>query len=857
LTAMKFISVVVLCMASRSAAAQTSVVGLVKEDAGNYLEDATVIVKELGLGTTTNHLGRFIMKLPKGQWTLRVSFVGYEAKEESVRVGDEPKDLKVNFVLKKQAVSIGGIEVIAETEGLPLSPETKTRITSGDLDHLQASSIGEALFLVPGVQRTENPSLGRAAQAAVRGDIADPLSAFGTQVILDGAPVSNNANLQFERLSNATTGISTVGRGSDLRQIPAANVEEIEVIRGIPSSRYGDMTSGIINVKTKVGKQPHRVIVRNNPDTREANSGGALELLNRAVLSYNFNIAQSEREVRFSGDEFTRYTGQVTLSHTLLDSTIRLNHKFLAQGIRDEERPQGDVFKTENYNRGYTLNGTSWGKWNTSDATVINYNAFVNFRRENSMRSRLISGDVRILPNGDTVASYIGRVENFGAEWTVGGRLEMQTRWLFNQWIHQPLIGIDVQLNANRGEGVKIDSLFSYYGAESGRVSYPFDDIPSQTLLSLYAEDRIIGKFIVPLTIVAGLRYELYNPIGLFAAKNGAFFHPRLNVSAAVMSKTQIRFGAGTASKSPAMSNIFPPPEVLRWRNPVTGNTEFFNLPRRAENLQGYFEKQAEISLDQSFPRIATMSISCFYRERFNEPESQVFPVFSSVNNNGAITLYNIGTFTRAENLGRTITRGIELSLLTIASLNLDLRISGGYTSINSSRGGFVYKANPDASIGQSANYQVRGELIDTLIGLAYPPSERRVQRALLSYSARYLAPQLGLWITLRLEHLALDQAQTTVTEPVDEARLNESQKAQRAFNARVVRKPQKFLWSLNVSKALWKGGEVSFYINNLLDDPAIFEQVININGDRVQQPRNPPLFYGMQLSFNFDSIWQ
>lgn len=209
----------------------------------------------------------------------------------------------------------------------------------------------------------------------------------------------------------------------------------------------------------------------------------------------------------------------------------------------------------------------------------------MNFRRENSMRSRLISGDVRILPNGDTVASYIGRVENFGAEWTVGGRLRMQTRWLFNQWIHQPLIGIDVQLNANRGEGVKIDSLFSYYGAESGRVSYPFDDIPSQTLLSLYAEDRIIGKFIVPLTIVAGLRYELYNPIGLFAAKNGAFFHPRLNVSAAVMSKTQIRFGAGTASKSPAMSNIFPPPEVLRWRNPVTGNTEFFNLPLACRKL--------------------------------------------------------------------------------------------------------------------------------------------------------------------------------------------------------------------------------------------------------------------------------
>jgi hypothetical protein len=839
--------------------AQANLTGHVTDDEGNNLEDATVIVKELGLGTTTNSLGRFIFKLPSGRWTLRVSFVGHESREEVLMIEEKSKNLNVHIVLKKQAISIGGIEVVAETEGLPLSPETKTRITSGDLDHLQAASIGEALFLVPGVQRTENPSLGRAAQAAIRGDIDDPLSAFGTQIILDGAPVSNNANLQFERLSNSTTGISTVGRGSDLRQIPAANVEEIEVIRGIPSSRYGDMTSGIINVKTKVGKQPHRVIVRNNPDTREANSGAGVEVFKQAVMTYNLNIAQSEREVRFDGDEFTRYTAQVTLSHMLSDSTVSLNHKFLAQGVRDEERPQGDVFKTENYNRGYTLNGTSWGKWNISSATVFNYNAFLNFRRENSMRSRLISGDVRILPNGDTVASYIGRVENFGAEWTAGGRIEMQTRWLFERWIHQPLLGVDVQLNANRGEGVKIDSLFSYYGPEAGRVSYSFDDIPSQTLLSLYAEDRMIGKLIVPLTVVVGLRYELYNPIGRFAARNGAFLHPRVNVSATVLNGTQVRFGIGTASKSPAMSNMFPPPEVLRWRNPITSNTEFFNLPRRAQNLQGYFERQAEVSIDQSFSQLATVSISGFYRERLNEPESQVFPVFSSVNHNGAITVYNIGTFTRAENLGRTLTRGIELSLITrrIKSLNLDLQISGGYTSINSSRRGFVYKANPDASIGQSANYQVTGEPIDTLIGLAYPPSERRSQRALISYFARYLAPHLGLWVTLRLEHLALDQVQTTVTEPVDESRLNESQKAQRDFNARVRRNPQKFLWSLNVSKALWKGGEVSFYINNVLDDPAIYDEVININGDRVQQPRNPPLFYGMQLSFNFDSFWQ
>ncbi len=44
LTAVKFISVFVLCLTPLSALAQTSLVGVVKDDAGNYLEDATVIV---------------------------------------------------------------------------------------------------------------------------------------------------------------------------------------------------------------------------------------------------------------------------------------------------------------------------------------------------------------------------------------------------------------------------------------------------------------------------------------------------------------------------------------------------------------------------------------------------------------------------------------------------------------------------------------------------------------------------------------------------------------------------------------------------------------------------------------------
>lgn len=115
--------------------------------------------------------------------------------------------------------------------------------------------------------------------------------------MVDGIPISNNANLQFEKWTSGITGPSNVGGGVDLRTIPADNVESIEVIRGLPSVRYGDVTAGVINVKTKTGIQPHRLKIKNNPDTREINLGGGSNL-NIAGFSYNLNAAQSERDIR-------------------------------------------------------------------------------------------------------------------------------------------------------------------------------------------------------------------------------------------------------------------------------------------------------------------------------------------------------------------------------------------------------------------------------------------------------------------------------------------------------------------------------------------------------------------------------
>ncbi|MDZ7763810.1 MAG: TonB-dependent receptor plug domain-containing protein [Melioribacteraceae bacterium] len=73
-------------------------------------------------------------------------------------------------------------------------------------------------------------------------------SSLGTQVIIDGVPVSNTANLQ------AGIGYSTAGSGVDLRLIPAENIESVEIIRGVPSVKYGDLVDGAVIVKSKASR---------------------------------------------------------------------------------------------------------------------------------------------------------------------------------------------------------------------------------------------------------------------------------------------------------------------------------------------------------------------------------------------------------------------------------------------------------------------------------------------------------------------------------------------------------------------------------------------------------------------------
>lgn len=850
--------------------------GTVRDKSGEPLIGANVIIKENRFGAATNRFGKYsIHKLKPGKYTIEASFIGYkkESKEVVVKKGEI---VTVDFYLESTAFYIGAIEVVGTTELIPRDANTKTVISGAEVEHFQASSIGDVLDLVPGVQKTSNPGLSKTSQVAIRGEETDKLSALGTLVMVDGIPISNNANLQFEKWTSGITGPSNVGGGVDLRTIPADNIESIEVIRGLPSVRYGDVTAGVINVKTKTGIQPHRLKIKNNPDTREINLGGGSDL-GLTGFSYNLNAAQSERDIRKKGDEYIRLTGQAVFSRDFIDNKLNTNWKLYGQRIFDEEQPKGDVYQTRNYNRGYSLQSAFWGKYvSIPDIENFNYNAYINYRRENSMKSRLVQSDLRILPDGDTVSTYLGKVETRGNEWQIGGRLEWERLYLTGDFIHKILVGSDVQYEANTGEGVLIDTLFNYYGVESGKLPYRFDDIPGQVLSSIYAEDKVTGNLGLNFTAVFGFRYEMYRPYGVnlsgligkgefVKSHQGSFFNPRVNLIAYLSDYNQLRLSLGTSSKSPAMSYIYPPPTVSKWRNPLDSQTVFFRLNTRNPELKGYKETQYEISYDHRFGNLIGASISAYYKQRKQDPGGQTIPLFYYTEINGQPYLYYIDKYSVQQNVGWSISKGIEFTARSskIKPLNMEFQIVGSYNFVKRGSNAWSFDATPDQSLGRFPNYKAPGVPFDTLIGFVYDASMYWSDRLILNYYLKYTHPTLGLWVTIRAEHTIFERSRTYNLEPINFAVITDSVKLNtvkiaRDWDERIKKKPAKWLFNISISKSLFKGAEVSFYVNNVFDDPAIYRYQYTYNPvDIAEEVRNPSLFYGIEFSMVVDELFR
>lgn len=194
----------------------------------------------------TDRTGHFQYSCPKKS-RLKVRCMGY-------------KTLMVDWLdsdtirLKPLSQTLQEVVVTAqESKGLTAA----SVISKNAMKHLQPSSFSDLLSLLPGGM-TQDPHLTSPNHIQLR-QVDTPsknynTSSQGTRFMLDGAPMENSVNMQFLAGGHSMKVASNrVNSGVDMRTISTDDIEKVEIVRGIPSVEYGDLTSGLVKIERKYG----------------------------------------------------------------------------------------------------------------------------------------------------------------------------------------------------------------------------------------------------------------------------------------------------------------------------------------------------------------------------------------------------------------------------------------------------------------------------------------------------------------------------------------------------------------------------------------------------------------------------
>jgi outer membrane receptor for ferrienterochelin and colicin len=598
---------------------------IVAHRTGKPIASVAVNIPEYDMWMITDQNGRFeFTNVPAGKARLTAQCLGKITcvKELDIKEGEE---VVLEIKLKEQSYDIKEIEVVAEENQTGYS--TASSVSEKAIEHIQSNSLGDVLQLIPG-QVIDNPDLSNANQATLRQASYNKLNALGTAVIQDGAPLSNNADMQVSNTSSsglATSFSSVSGKGVDLRQISTDNVESIEVIRGIPSVEYGDLTSGALMVNTKTGESPYEMRIRKNPKTTQLYAGKGFDLgAQSGNLNVNVDYVKSVDDQRVTYRGYKRLTGDVKYSnHFLPNDTWYSETKISLHTTLDEEKqdPDDDRYKIENRSRdrGLRLNTSGKLKVNKSFARTIKYNASASYAHQVGYRQKLITGYIYPLSSArqDTTmpaelvpSSYLSQVDIDGKPISAFFKVTNSFFHKIAGFNHKFTMGGEWRTDGNNGKG-RIYDVTRPPRTGGGMASRPrsYRDIPFLHQLSFYAEDNIHGELGGrDLKIGVGLRYDNFQPTGLFSTElDHTVLSPRLNIAFEAFENFKVRGGYGLTSKSPALVHLYPDnayfdlinynyyPENVDERLIIVSTSVFNSEP---EDLKPMTKRKAEVGFD-------------------------------------------------------------------------------------------------------------------------------------------------------------------------------------------------------------------------------------------------------------------
>ena len=578
---------------------------------------ATVAIPDMALGTTSNENGKYELDgVPAGKVRLSIQFVGKVTIDTLVNA---TKDLSLNFTLKNESFKLKEVTVTATNSRTGKS--TASHISRTAMDHMQATSLYDLMALMPGGV-SENQDMSKAQQINIRqlsgstGPEA-PMNALGTAVIRDGAPISNNANMSAmsasvlgssEATPSALGGGASPAGGTDVRSISTENIESVQIIRGIPSVEYGDLTSGAVIINTKAGREPIRVKAKANPNIYQVSMGTGFELGGKkGALNISADYAYNTTKPTASYQTYQRATAKVLYSNSFFNNKLRTNTGFdFIYGLDQRKlNPDDEQTKTSSEGRdaGFTLNTNGTWSINKGWLKTVKYVLSGTYTDKQSFYQTIYSSasspysmtytDGAILSNvagkhvldaeGKEITNFSGADASSYAYWLPSsylGRRDIDSRevnlfakltaTLFKQSgdvNNLILIGADFRSDGNVGNGTTFDQKTppyrSVYGHNSSFRPRSYKDIPFVNQVGAYIEDNF--KWSIGGThdfnLQAGVRYD-------HASVVGGIVSPRFNASLDIIPNVfAIQGGYGIAAKMPSLLYLYPEDAYFEYVN--------------------------------------------------------------------------------------------------------------------------------------------------------------------------------------------------------------------------------------------------------------------------------------------------
>ncbi len=588
-----------------SGGARATIEGVVYEEKldGRPIEFAVVKLSPSGDYTTTDAHGKFRFdNVDLGKSTITLQFIGMTTIDTLVSVSVAGKVYRMEFVMHSADFRLDDVVVTASPNKAGSS--TSSNISRQAMDHLQTSSLSDLMSLLPGVAFS-NSDLSTANVITLRtlgAGGSTEMNSLGTSVIVDGAPVSNNAN--FQTLAPVISGsVEAVGGGAsassgvDIRSIATDNIESVEIIRGIPSVEYGDLTSGAVIINSKAGRQPLSIRVKINPKTYQAS------------ISKGFSLGEKAGNLNLSGD-YAYNTTKLTEAYAYYQ---RLNFKALYSKNflgnlntntsldftygNDTRKMNPDDLRSrystgaENIGFRFTTNGIATINWGWFKS--IRYNASFSYTDKHSFQEELLENafapyfmsttDGAILSNisgqkvydtdGNEITNisaadmtnyatylpneYFSRYDIYGKELNAYAKVVANFSKRWGNITNRIIVGADYKMDGNNGKGQVYDPATPPYRPASGSNSayrpMTYSDIPFLHQFGAFIEDSYqhdFGKgFLFNLT--AGLRYDNVNSKSVLA--------PRINASMDVVPEIlTLRGGYGITAKAPTAMYLYP-----------------------------------------------------------------------------------------------------------------------------------------------------------------------------------------------------------------------------------------------------------------------------------------------------------